>query len=546
MLDPLVAEATGQVIDPVAVAGVLPGVGVNAPAKIDPSLPGVSHPAQRGTPGLDTIQESVVGAGAQAGAPQASAPNAGTPQTPAAGAAGAPALDEADAGRDSPTRKPSYAAALMSDSVGSESGEIANGTSSGADGWHAEQREDQKSVDFTPAQPGSGTREEGGDALVAEAEEAQYGVHKIPGNPPFESEDDEDEQENDISHPEGFLRAMPEDESAMRVLKLPDGRVQRVEDDDEEEEEEEDASADDAEAVTVAQTAPSSAQAPPLASGAPADAVVEALMPVPAEQPPPPAAAPTVQAPRPPTIDSSMFYSGGGHRPSLSTTAETSSMMMMGSSTPGSSVTPGVAVSAAGMEPAFPFVGNAGDPAAATQMTGLASDPGLARLAVGPALPLQRARSFSPLEHALEAPNVPAPSPMAPAPMRPAPSFPAPRPPGANVHFVDPLAKAHGSKSPDVLGNGNGPGAAGLLGNEGERLPHTAQSDLELQELLSGRAAGLGGFKTEIKIANLQGPEQEIMKLVMHTPIEGRMQEVEFKYNLDSDHPKQVGSAWLR
>lgn len=573
MLDP--AEAAGGV--PANTGGV-PGAGVIAPAKIDPSLPGVFHPAHRGTPGLDTIDETVApGAVAQqagsGGAPQNATALAGASQGQVSGSATAadgqgggggsggssvtPGETDGDGGE--PSRRPSYAAALMSDPVGGSEVSVGVGNGTGLEAGSSEQGGEAMNGDGAATLPEASGATKGAPAPAAE-EVQQSGGRKIPGNPPYESDEDDDEQENDISHPEGFLRAMPEDESSMRVLELPDGRVQRREEEDEEEEEKAagvaaaaaataaaataaataaaatvasgDSPAESADTAAPSLTAPSSAQAPPLSSGAPAPTAAEVAVVA--------VASPAVQAPRPPTADPAVFYSAGGrHRPSASV---------------GGAISP---------ETMFPTIGGGNDPAAR-------SDPGvLASIPVGPAVGLQRARSFSPLEHAPEAPLHSAASmppmvppttnsapvtpltspPMTPASTVPAPSFPAPRPPGGNVQFVEKQPpRAEGVQPPDVLGTGNGPGPAlqpsslPVGAGEGEKPPMSAQqSDQELQGMLSGRTAGSAArLQTEIKIANLQGPEQEIMRLVMHTHIEGRLQEVEFDFNLDHDHPEQV------
>lgn len=576
-----------------------PGAAVIPPAKIDPSLPGVFHPAHRGTPGLDTIDEAatqgavVQQAGSGGGQQQATAV-AGASQVQASGSSGstttadgqgdsvggsgssvAPGDTDGDGGE--PSRRPSYAAALMSEPVGSEAS-VGAGNRTGVEASSSEQGGDAKNVDGTAPLPDVAGATKGAPTPAAlDVQQYQSGGRKIPGNPPYESDEDEDEQENDISHPEGFLRAMPEDESSMRVLELPDGRVQRREEEDEEEEEKAagvaaaaaataaaatgaaattagataaagtvapsgDSPLDNADTAASSLTAPSSAQAPPLSSGAPAPTAAEVAAVA--------VAAPVSQAPRPPTADPAIFYSAGGrHRPSASGSGAISPETM------------------------FPAIGGGNDPAAM-------SDPGV--VAVGPALGLQRARSFSPLEHAPEAPLHSAASmpqvvppttnsapvtpltspPMTPAYTVPAPSFPAPRPPSGNVQFVEKHPpKLEGVQPPDVLATGNGPGpgpspqppcltqtlggggggGVGGGGGEGERAPVTIQSDQKLQDMLSGRTAGSASrFQTEIKIANLQGPEQEIMRLVMHTHVEGRLQEVEFDFNLDHDHPEQV------
>ncbi|CAM9818779.1 unnamed protein product, partial [Ectocarpus sp. 4 AP-2014] len=610
MLEPLAAERAGGHI-PASTADVplvAQGMGLNVPAKIDPLLPGVLHPAQRGTPGLDTIDATVIrsahaqqqagggGAPTAAAASQAKVPNffpptAGPRQGDSGGGGGgggssvAPEGGEGDAG--TPSRRPSCAAALMSDPTGGEIGGEAGAGPSAAAG-SGEQGGDAKPVEGNPPLHGAA----GGSAEVSilEPEETpQTGGRKIPGNPPFESDDDEDEQENEISHPEGFLRAMPEDESSMRVLQLPDGRIQRREEEDEKEEEKAAGVAaaavtaaaaasggtpsDDAETVASVQVAPSSAQTPPLTSGAPVSSPAEVVAvaaaaptgqaprpptAAPAAQAPrppkaaptghaprPPIAAPAGQAPRPPTADPAVFYSPGGRQ------------------RPGSG-----AVSPEMMIPTVGTVGGGNDPAAAASANGLLSDPGFfASLPLGPAVGLQRARSFSPLDHPPEgsihsvasmppmvpAPTTPAPTspltspPMTPAPTLPAPSFPSPRPQGGGLQYAEKQApRADGGAQPQmVTSNANGPGVAS---GEGENPPVSAQqSDQELQDMLSGRAAGsTGRCHTEIKMANLQGSEQEIVRLVMHTHIEGRLQEVEFDFNLDTDHPKQVSTEMIK
>lgn len=594
MLMPLPAEGSGQASDTPAAPGVSPGVGVNAPARVDPSLPGVSHPALRGVPGLDTIQEAVAIPGAQAGTPKAPASTASTPHGPTS----TPAFASANAGgqgdtgsslpgeaEDASSRRASYAVALMSDSVGSDIVDLGNGTCVGWEGGKTEHGEDPRVVDGAFGHPGGGAKGEGGvDPSAMEAEETQYGSHKIPGNPPFESDDDEDELENDMSHPEGFLRAMPEDESSMRVLKLPDGRVRRVEDDEDDDVDDvsdDERSADGAEPAAPVQTAPSSAQAPPLASGgsaqaaadvvasagvattvaaastasttamvaaaaaaepvpAPPPAAPAARAPTPAERSPPAVPAPTVQAPRPPVTDPTVFSSTGRRRASVPVGVESTLTSMAESSSAGLVFAPSVAVSSMG-ETVFARASSGGmDPATSSMAAILASDPGLAT--IGPAVPLQRARSFSPLEHTQDGLYGGSPPPMAPVTSCPAPSFPAPRPPAAGGYFGEQLGKTDGIQQTDGLGTGNGPGLALATANEGEHLGQgPGQSlDQELRELLSGR---VGRFQTEIKVANLQGPEQEIMRLVMHTHMEGRLQEVEFDFNLDHDSPKQVGGV---
>lgn len=538
ILDPVVVEGAGQPLDVATVAEVGLGVEGNPPAKIDPLLPGVPHPAQRGTPGLDTIDESWVNQCAHGGAPQVPVLTIVGSQGHAAPTAvqsdaGKGVVSEADRPGDPLVRVSQGNSAFVSGPVSSETGDIGNGACFFEETGSAEQFRDPKSAEHPPAQPGVGARGDNGDASLVEAEEAQYGGHKIPGNPPFESDDDEDEQDNDMSHPEGFLRAMPEDESAMRVLKLPDGRIRRVEDDEEDEaSSDEDSPADDFETAPQTLTAPSSDQAPPLSSVPTALASPEIVAPPTIERPVVAVAPPVLQAPRPPRVGMDPFLSAG-YRSMVSAGAEGGLLTKGVSSSGTNTLPPRVVAPTMGVHgTAFSSVRGARDQqASAALRAALASDPGLASQPVGPPVPLQRARSFSPSEvilpEELSAADLP---PMQLAPTGPAPSFPAPRPPG-----VQPA---------DVLGTGNGPGTSLPIGYPGDKPPLTVQTDQELQELLSGRALGPGQRQAEIKIANLQGPDQEIMRLVMHTQIEGRLQEVEFGFNLDHDHPEQVCWVW--
>lgn len=288
ILDPLVVD--GHAPDPAAATGApSTGAGNSAPAKMDPQLPGVSHPAQRGTPELDTIEEASSTSGSHAAAPQA-------PISNTAGWLGASAdltsvtttaLNSASSGQseivnstpgeysdvvagDAPTRRrPSYTAPLASDSAGNEVGEIGM-EGSGAEAADGVEKAGQPVLALHQA---PFWRTEGGEAAT-EFDGTQFGAHKIPGNPPYES-DEEEEPDNDGSHSERFLMAMPEDESAMRVLKLPDGRVKRSGDDDDDGVSQ-DGSADvDADIPPPGLKAPSSAQVPPLSS-APAHFAAEA------------------------------------------------------------------------------------------------------------------------------------------------------------------------------------------------------------------------------------------------------------------------------
>ena len=45
---------------------------------------------------------------------------------------------------------------------------------------------------------------------------------------------------------------------------------------------------------------------------------------------------------------------------------------------------------------------------------------------------------------------------------------------------------------------------------------------------------------TQIKYATSQGTERDVMRLVMHTHVEGRLQEVEFDFNLEHDSAVEV------
>lgn len=542
MLDPPVVEGLGQILDTAAAAaaGVSLGMGVNAPAKIDPTLPGVSHPAQKGTPGLDTIEEAVVVAAVHRPPPTTTPLQGQLSASPTSarsrGDGGSSAPSDTEGSGDMAARRPSYAMALMSDSGGSEVWEVGN---EGSEVGNQEQAGEFKGGDVSAPPGASGGKGDSGDVHgVDGAEEVQqYGAHKIPGNPPFVSDDDEDEQEHDMSHPEGFLRAMPEDESAMRVLKLPDGRVQRVEDDDDEEAAREEESTDDEDTVPVAQSAPSSAQSPPLSSGS-APTSSDAI-PAVADGPGLAAPAPFGLAPRPPTTEASSFLSGD-HRTVALAATDSSSAITAGPSTPGTISPSGIVIATMGIPgTSFSAIASSNHPSSAPMTNAMpaasmVSCPGFVSPSVGPPVGLQRARSFSPVDHVPETMNMVAPPPMAQAPNVPAPSFPAPTPP------VEQHAKVHGIQPLDAQGTGNGPGSSQPMAYEGERSASVAQADQELQELLSGRPVGLGGLPTEVKIANLQGPEQEVMRLVMHTHIEGRLQEVEFDFNLDDDHPEQV------
>lgn len=565
LLDPPVTEE--PLLDapaaPVAAAGGAGRSGANPPAKIDPSLPGVAHPAARGTPGLDTIAETFTTGGSasnqgQAPGPQgqssggsaqnqvAVVPPQGQTSGPAASTTGHSEIsssalrdpDGAGEGKVELARRHSVATPSMTATSNIDSEETGKETSVGLDGGSSEHGVDRKFFDASATSGAAGNRADGSDAVGAEPEEGQYGAHKkiISANPPFESDEDEDEQEHDISHPEGFLRAMPEDESGMRVLTLPEGRVRRVEDDDEEYPES--TSSDQGDASVASQAAPSSAQAPPLSSALASPPAGVAPAP-PTQAPKPGAVAGAVDGP-PPVMEGATLLSRENSG-SLSSAVEGNSIVTMaGSSTPGTvspsgmlppnmSISQGTTFTVIGgiEQPVLAQAAPAGDKSSAGPVppyTGC--DPGLLSPPVGMPVDLQRARSFSPIDRTVEVLNVAALPPIAPAP--PCPVAPS--------DFVQPQANFRVPQ--EVMAAGDG--SAQAMGVEGERTPFSSnQGDQELQGLLSG-TMGLGGKQTEIMIANLQGPEQEIMRLVMHTHVEGRLQEVDFDFNLDYDHPEQV------
>lgn len=185
-------------------------------------------------------------------------------------------------------------------------------------------------------------------------------------------------------------------------------------------------------------------------------------------------------------------------------------------------------------------------PATATSTATLVSDPGFGTPSVGLGVAMQRARSFSPVERvqqnaqtAVVQPSIPS------APNIPAPSLPAPPPPGTSSGKVDSGSRRVAGQSADVPGstNGTGPGVP-IMFERGERQQTVPQqSDTVDQESLTAGLVGSGLFPTEIKIANLQGPEREIMRMVMHAYIDGRMQEVEFDFNLEEEHPDEVSGV---
>lgn len=541
MLDPLVAEGTGQTLDTGAISA---GTGVNVPAKIDPTLPGVSHPAQRGAPALDTIEEATPNHGVQGmGTPKTSA-NALQGSLHNVGASGGSHGDSvvstssaSDGSGDAPTRRPPH----LSDVVSSDVGEGKNEVFQGGDGGYAEQvGEVSRSGDHAPSQLGAAVRGEGGDAQMVEVEEMQQqqqsGGHRIPGNPPFDSDGSDEEEGNDASHSESFLRAMPEDERGIRSFKLPDGRVRRGEDYEDEAGDRDDG----VDTPLPAYPAPPSGQARPSPKpGPPALSTPGAPGPSPATEtlsvaaplsqaPLPPTAGdskpsqsyggrpPSSQAPRPPAAEPKGSDSAGRRRKSVASTADAT-----GSLTP-RTASPSNAITSDSPRPKFSSTRGTSDTSPALKMPSLWSDPGFVSPQVGPPMRVERSRSFSPSEptpDAVQAVHLPRTA------------------SGTSVDAAD--GKAYGVVTPDGAGTSNGPRPG--TGLEAERNPAGAQrGDHELRQLLSRRASVPGKKQTEIKIANLQGPEQEIMRLVMHALIEGRLQEVEFDFNLDQDHPGQV------
>lgn len=540
--------------------------GVNGPTKIDPSLPGMAHPAARGTPGLDTIAETFVGGGSGSnqgqaptnqsqassgasqnqtggGSPSQAQPSGLATSAPGQGDVnnlGSSEVDGTGGGKADASRRPSIvhtppAAASSNEEAGREQAPF------GTNAESSEQRVDRKSIDAS-ASLSAGSKADGVNGVgVVEPEEGQYGAHKIPGNPPFESDEDDDEQENDVSHPDGFLQTMPTDESGNRVPTLPDGRVRRAEDDDDERSES--PSSNQRDAPVSSQAAPSSAQAPPLSA---------ALAPPPLVPPPAGVApAPPMQAPKPgaasSAIDGSlpMAHLSRENSGSVSSAVEGNSIATVaGSSTPGT-------VSPSGLLPpnmngqgtTFTVIGSIEQPALAQAAQGgekptagpvaafSGSDPGLVSPPTATPVNLQRARSFSPVDRAAEVLKVASLPPIASAPPCPVSMAPS--------ALMQP--QAHFRVPPDVMAAGNGPGQSTGVVGEAERTPFSSnQGDQELPGFLSG-TVGLGGKQTEIMVANLQGPEQEIMRLVMHTHVEGRLQEVDFDFNLEYDHPDQVG-----
>lgn len=48
---------------------------------------------------------------------------------------------------------------------------------------------------------------------------------------------------------------------------------------------------------------------------------------------------------------------------------------------------------------------------------------------------------------------------------------------------------------------------------------------------------------TEVKVVKLRRADQDVVKLAIQAPLEGRLQEAEFDFDLNHDCPKQVRLA---
>lgn len=86
-----------------------------------------------------------------------------------------------------------------------------------------------------------------------------------------------------------------------------------------------------------------------------------------------------------------------------------------------------------------------------------------------------------------------------------------------------------------------------MAGVEAEKPSLSGQApDLDRQDADATTASGSGFAEervAELRVANLQGANREIVRLAIQAPIEGRLQEVEFDFNLDLDRPRQVRFA---
>lgn len=67
-----------------------------------------------------------------------------------------------------------------------------------------------------------------------------------------------------------------------------------------------------------------------------------------------------------------------------------------------------------------------------------------------------------------------------------------------------------------------------------------AAAQREREDMVSGSAEEPTAAEG---VANLRSVEQEVVRLAIQAPVEGRLQEVEFDFNLDHDRPKHVRLA---
>lgn len=451
----------------------------------------------------------------------------GTARTPGHSGASHSASSEPEGADDTKVERPGHRQPYATPLASAASSDVLISRESSVGGQESGRVEEYagSNLDASPHPRGAG--KVSSDATSAEHHEAQHGAHKIPVNPPYESDDDEDQQEHDANHPEGFLRSMPEDESSMRVLKLPDGRVQDVDDDEASAQ----ASGDEEENRVGSQAAPFPAQAP-LVSPASAQSRIEVA---PVAEVNGTGSAPS--GPGLPSANDGASLLSRENSGSLSAIEASSVVTVTGSSTPGTVSPSGMPLAnLGGRESMLPQVGAAEPSSESTDkssgVTGsgfAGTDHGVIGLQVPPSVAAPRAQSLSPIDHSTEGPGVVGPPPIAPAPPRP----------DVRSDVVEPQAKLPGVHASETLAPGSGSSQASGLPKEGERAPSSTPTDHEASGLLSG-PFGLGELHTEIKVTNLQGQEQEVMRMVMHTQVDGRMQEVEFDFNLDYDLPEQV------
>eukprot|EP00903_Cladosiphon_okamuranus_P014963 g13850.t1 len=82
-----------------------------------------------------------------------------------------------------------------------------------------------------------------------------------------------------------------------------------------------------------------------------------------------------------------------------------------------------------------------------------------------------------------------------------------------------------------------------MLGVEAEKPSVSAQpTDQERQDRSTAVPGSAEKHAADVKVANLQRPEQEVIRLAIQAPIEGKLQEVEFDFNLEHDRPEQVSA----